>query len=245
MRLSQLSKYATLAGVLVMPLAVSAPAAHADPAEATASAYGLEAVGPVAIPRTAEVASAGKRPVRKNLTELPANPLMDATALRTSAAPGQGRADVADLRMSKIGFSADKVTAQCDNGTGDARLSRIALDGRELKLGTRPNTTITRDIEGVGTVGLTANKQSRTSDGRLALTALELRVPFGPGKLQTIGVSSVTCGKPKLKKPAQKPGGNGGHQGGHGHGPDSGPAAPRPGAAPAPNPVRGDLPVTG
>ncbi|MBC6457260.1 choice-of-anchor P family protein [Actinomadura sp. HBU206391] len=215
MRLTQLTKAAAVAGALVAPLAVAAPATHASTGAAS-SAYGIAASGLVSLPPVSAVASFG-RPARDSVAELPANPLLRASVLSAAAAPGHARASVADLRSRKLGLSAHLITARCENGVGSSNLVKVVLGGRPLDATASPNTALNVGLDSLGAASVVLNKQGRDVHGRLTVTAVEVTVALAPGRTQTISIASATCG------------------------PVSGPAE----AAPVPTPVPGDLPVTG
>ncbi|GAA2087873.1 choice-of-anchor P family protein [Actinomadura alba] len=215
MRLTQLTKVAAVSAVIAAPLAVGTPAAHASTGAAS-SAYGIAASGLVSLPPTPAVASSGQ-PARASIVDLPANPLLKASVLSTTAAPGRARASVADLRSGKLGLSAHLITARCENGVGTSALAKVVLGGRPLKADAAPNTALTVGLDGIGGASVILNKQVRDSSGRLTVTALELSVGLAPGKSQTISIASATCG----------------------------PVSTPEGEAPVPTPVPGDLPVTG
>jgi hypothetical protein len=233
MRLTQLTKAVAIASVIAAPLAVAAPAASAG-TEAS-SAFGISATGAVPIPPVPAVSSSASQPTRKSLLEVPANPLLQASVLATAASAGHARASVTDLKVAKIGLAAHLITSKCENGSGSSTLIKVVLNGRVLKAGAQPNTTATVGLGTLGSASVVINKQVRDADGRLTVTALELSVPLGPGKFETISISSATCGR-SAEAPTQP--------GLPSQTPAPSPSTP-PGAAPVPTPVTGDLPVTG
>lgn len=200
-----------LAGGLV---AAGTPALAATPA-GEGSAYGLAVTGPLAVPPVPAVSSStgevSKRLLRENHTKL-----AKADALDVSASAARARSSVARLAVPAAKLGANAVSAKCVGGQGSARLANAVLAGKRLDASPPPNTTIPVDVDGLGRTSLTLNKQQRTADGRLNVTAMELMLPGGKGALR---VASATCGRG---------------------------AAPRgPAEAPAPTPVEHDLPVTG
>jgi hypothetical protein len=217
MRLTQLTKITTVAGVLAAPLAVAGPASSATTG-APDSAYGIAATGLVPIAPLPSATSASQ-PNHKSLLELPANPLVQAKVLSAAATPGKARASVADLRVAQIALSAHLITAKCVNGKGNSLLTKVVLNGQVLKTGAAPNSAVTVGLDKLGSASVIVNKQVRDSYGRLTVTAVELSVPLGPGKVTTISIASATCGAMTAPTP--------------------------PGAAPVPTPVTGNLPVTG
>jgi hypothetical protein len=236
-RLQTLTKCAAVAGALALPFALAAPGASATTG-GTGSAFAISATGPVAIPPTPAVASSAQQPVRKSVAELPPNPLVQARLLNAAAWSGHGRASVADLKIAKLGLSAEAVTAKCENGNGISHLVKATLNGRTLKAAATPNTSVRVDVPQVGNATVTLNRHVRDKDGNLTITAIQVSATIA-GKTQTIDIASVTCGKG---------GGQPGQPGQPGEPSDPGtpssPATP-PGEAPAPTPVPGDLPVTG
>jgi hypothetical protein len=225
-----LTKYAAIAGVLAIPLAVAAPASATS--GGTGSAFGISASGLVNIPQTPAVTSSAQ-PSHKSLVELPGNPLVQLSILRTQATPGHSEASVVDLKVAKVVpssqlplssravLSAKLITARCNGGAGSSKLVDVKLAGESLlKAGTSPNSTLTVPVQGLGGVQVTINKQVRNADGSLTVTALELAVQ-ALGKTQQIDISSATCSAGESTNPTP------------------------PGEAPKPTPVPSDLPVTG
>jgi hypothetical protein len=218
---------ATVVATVVATVGVAAGPALAAPARTTGhgSAYALNAAGPVAVPAISAVASTGRKADR-SLLSLPKNPLVKASALHTTADRAMARASVADLLVKKLGLSASAVTALCTHGKGSVDLVAARLGKQHLAVSPAPNSAVRAHLGPLGTATVTLNKQVRAADGSLRVTAIEARVPIA-GKLETVSVSSVTCGKaaaqPTTPAPQQPPA----HQ------------------APAPTPVHHDLPVTG
>jgi hypothetical protein len=237
-RLRHVTKYVAVAAV-VTPVTIFAPASSAS-ADGTGSAYGLSATGAVRVAPVPLVhATPGHKPTRKSLVELAPNPVLAASALNAAAAPGQSRASVADLKLHQVGLTASLITATCTNGHGRSSLVNVVLNGRKLAVGAAPNTVIAVAPKNVGVaphiVKVVINKQVRNPDSTLTVTAVEVSVSLGAGKLETVNIASATCGtKPGEPAPPSAPAT-----------PSSPPSAENPGTAPAPTPVPGDLPVTG
>ncbi|MCO5974379.1 choice-of-anchor P family protein [Actinoallomurus soli] len=236
MRLTRLSASAAIAAALAAPLAL---AGTASATTGTGSAYGLAASGLVAIPAT----PAATATADKSLLHLPANPLIDVKVLHVTAKPAYARASVTDLHVAKAALTAHLVTATCHDGTGVSRLAGASLAGHRLAAVAAPNSAINIPVQGLGTASVTLNKQTRNADGSLTVTAIEAVLPLGPGRTQTLSVSSATCSGGSGQKPPTQPPGS----------PQPTPTptatgtpvpAP-PGEAPKPTPVTGDLPVTG
>ncbi|MFB4305331.1 choice-of-anchor P family protein [Actinomadura sp. GTD37] len=201
-----------LAGGLVAA-GLPALAATATPA-GEGSAYGLALTGPVDVPPVPAVASTTGN-VRKSLLRQDRK-LVKASALDVDASPARAGSSVARLAVPTAELAADAVSAKCVDGRGAAHLANAVLAGKRLDASPPPNTTVPVDVDGLGRTALILNKQQRTADGRLAVTAMELMLPRGKGALR---VASATCGRGA---------------------PVRGPAE-----APAPKPVKHDLPVTG
>ncbi|MGP4026390.1 choice-of-anchor P family protein [Actinomadura sp. 3N407] len=203
-------------------VAAATPAVAATPAAAPhgaeGSAYGLTVTGPVAVPPVPAVSSTTGK-VSKSLLREDHTDLVKASALDVSASAARARSTVARVAVPAAKLMASAVAAKCDGGRGSAHLARAVVAGKRLDASPPPNTTVPVDIEGLGRASLVLNKQQRMADGRLAVTAMELRLPL-PGKPATVRLASATCGRA------------------------SGPAKP-PSEAPAPTPVEHDLPVTG
>jgi hypothetical protein len=192
-------KYGTIVGVLAAPVAAAAliVPASATSGPATSSAFGIYASGLVNIPRTPAVSSAFG-PHTRSLVSLPGNPLVELSVLHTRAVPGHAEASVADLHVAKAALrpeavlSAKLISATCEDGAGSSRLVDVWLAGRRIQAGASPNSTIPVQVQGIGAVQVTINKQVRNADGSTTVTALELAVR-ALDKYQTIAISSATC----------------------------------------------------
>lgn len=192
--------------------------ATAGPALATGgegSAYGLAVTGPLAVPPVPAVSSTTGT-VSKRLLRENHTKLARASALDVSASAARADSSVTRLAVPTAKLAADAVSAKCRNGQGTANLANAVLAGKRLDSTPPPNTTIPVDVDGLGRTSLTLNKQQRTADGRLAVTGMELMLPGDKGALR---VASATCGQ--------------------------GAPVRTPSEAPAPSPVKHDLPVTG
>ncbi|NDU73185.1 hypothetical protein GWI34_11140 [Actinomadura sp. DSM 109109] len=211
------AKRLATAGLLATGIAASlTPAASAAAPATEGSAYGLTVTGPLAVPPVPAVSSS-TGPVSKSVLREDRTKLVKASALDVGASASRARSAVAHLSVPSAKLLADAVTARCDAGRGGAHLARATLAGKRLDATPPPNTTVPVDVDGLGRTALVLNKQQRMADGRLAVTGIELALP---GKKGAIRVASATCGKAA--------------------GPAHGPVE-----APAPKPVRHDLPVTG
>jgi hypothetical protein len=214
----------TAAGVLITGLLGVATPALAAPHPAKpggGSAYGLTVAGPLEVPPVPAVSSRSGT-VTKHLLREDNTKLVTASALDVSASADRARSSVAQAAVPSADLAASAVSAECDGGRGAAHLARAVVAGRHLDSSPPPNTTIPVDVEGVGRTSLTLNKQQRMSDGRLNVTAMELRLPI-PGKASTVRIASATCGRAATNDHANDPRSE----------------------APAPRPVKHDLPVTG
>ncbi|WP_433179361.1 choice-of-anchor P family protein [Actinoallomurus sp. CA-150999] len=230
MRLTRLAASAAIAGALATPLALSNTASAAT---GTGSAYGLAATGLVNIPQTPAVTATAD----KSLVSLPANPLIDVKVLHVTAKPASARASVVDLSIAKAALTAHLVTATCKGGTGTSTLADARIGNHRLAAYAAPNSALNIPVQGLGTVGVTLNKQVRNPDGSLTVTAIEVRLTDA----QTISISSATCGAGTSSRPPSPPPGQATGK------PIPGPTDPTrpPGQAPKPTPVPGNLPVTG
>lgn len=219
------------AAVVVSVTALAAAPAGADHApSAKGSAYALSATGPVAVPKISAVLFNGK-PAERSLVSVPHNELLSAKVLHTNAGKAMARASVADVMVKKLMLSANAVTAKCTHGVGSVELVAARLHGKKLAVTPSPNSAVSADLGPLGKATVTLNKQTRNADGTLTVTAIEARVPIA-GKMQTVTISSATCGKAAAHQPAPAPEQPGGPQ-------------KPPGQAPKPTPVHHDLPVTG
>ncbi|MEV0403361.1 choice-of-anchor P family protein [Actinoallomurus sp. NPDC050550] len=230
MRLTRLAASAAIAGALATPLALTGTASAAT---GTGSAFGLAATGLVAIPQTPAVTATAD----KSLVSLPANPLIDVKVLHVTAKPAFARASVVDLEVAKAALTAHLVTATCKGGTGASNLADARIGDRRLAAYAAPNSALSIPVQGLGTVGVTLNKQVRNLDGSLTVTAIEVRLTDA----QTISVSSATCSAGTPGRPPTPPPG---HATGKPIPAPTDPTTP-PGQAPKPTPVPGNLPVTG
>ncbi|MFB9835981.1 choice-of-anchor P family protein [Actinoallomurus acaciae] len=244
MRSTRLTKCATLACTLAVPLSVAIPASASGPAS---SAYGIYAGGALAIPAQPAVTSA-TQPSRKAL-ELPKNPVFNLALFTVEAKGHHASASVLDLRLSHPGLktklptgllSAQTIAAKCDNGVGSARLADISVAGHDVPIGGPPNTDIVIPTRGFG-LRVTPNKQVHNPDGTLTVVALELDISIGTS-VQTIDLASATCGRAD-GKPAPTPTvpGTKSSSASAGGTPSTAPVE----EAPRPTPVPMDLPVTG
>ena len=208
---------AAAAGLL--PAAIL-PAGSADaaaaPTDPVGSAFGLAVIGPVAISPVPAVASSSAAPVSKSLLREGSTGLLTASALDVKAASDQAHSHIAKLRVPEAALAAEAISATCTGATGTARLAGAAIAGTALDASPAPNSSIpVRLPGGLGTVAVTLNKQERLADGRLRVTALAVDLPIG-GKNEAIRVASATCGRTMVAV-----------------------------EAPAPVPVKSNLPVTG
>jgi hypothetical protein len=233
-----LTKHAAIAGVLATPLAFVASASATT--GGSSSAFGVSASGLVNIPKTPAVTSTAQ-PNNKSLAELPTNPLVELKLLRVGATPGHARASVLDLKVAKAALTAHLITATCAGGKGSSHLVKASLAGRRLAVDAAPNSTLSVPVQGLGTASVVLNKQVHSADGGLTVTAIELSLPIGRGKAQTISISSATC----VGGSAGSPGAPG-SPGKPTTSPSPSPTSSTPpGEAPKPTPVPSDLPVTG
>ncbi|MCP9981084.1 choice-of-anchor P family protein [Actinomadura madurae] len=153
----------------------------------------------MAVPPVPAVASrtgtVSKSLLRENRTGL-----VSASALDVKASAARASSTVARLAVPKAKLLASAVSAKCTAGRGSAHLAHAVLAGRRLDASPPPNTTVPVDVDGLGRTSLVLNKQQRTADGRLAVTAMELNLPGGKGAVR---VASATCGR--AKAPAEAP----------------------------------------
>ncbi|WP_433475941.1 choice-of-anchor P family protein [Spirillospora sp. CA-142024] len=216
MRHTHVIRRLATAGLLAGGLAAAATPALAATPGSEGSAYGLTVTGPIAVPPVPAVSSSTGT-VSKSLLREDHTKLVKASALDVSASAAHARSSVAHLSVPAARLLASAVTAKCVGGQGSAHLARAVLAGKRLDSSPPPNTTVPVDVDGLGRTAVVLNKQQRTADGRLAVTAIELTLPGGKGAIR---IASATCGR------AAAPSGG-------------------PSEAPAPKPVEHDLPVTG
>ncbi|WP_067490559.1 choice-of-anchor P family protein [Actinomadura hibisca] len=255
-RLVQVSLVAAVAASLAATPAVAAPADNAGAARGNApdaSAFGLNVIGPVRVPPVPAVSS-GAGEVRKSVLRENRTKVVKAGVLDVKAQHDRAHSQVADLRVPSAGLRAEAVTAKCLGGRGGAEIADGVVAGKPLAVAPPPNTTVPVDLPELGRASVILNKQERMRDGRLNVTAMEVNLPVGQGKTESIRVASATCGRgrptgghPQGPKGPQKPQGP---QGPKTPGASEGAKGPQ-GAqgqhaeAPAPTPVKGDLAVTG
>lgn len=230
------------AGLACVGAMLAAPAGAAVPAHASGhnAATALSGSGPIALPTISAVTFAGKTADR-SLLELPANPLVSAKVLHSTAKADSARSAVADVLVKKLDLSAHAVVAKCSHGKGGIELASASLHGKKLAVTAAPNSAVKVGLGKLGTATVTLNKQTHAADGSLTVTAVEAQVPLGK-KTETIDISTATCAPHHGKAPSgpSKPGKPGKPQ------PTKpAPAQPPAGQAPAPTPVHHDLPVTG
>ncbi|MFI0444066.1 choice-of-anchor P family protein [Actinomadura sp. 6N118] len=241
MSVKHLARAAVIVGAAALPLAGTLPSAQAT--TTPSQAFAVSASGPVAVPATPSVTSSGPSTVSRSVAELPANPVLQARVLNAAAGKAHARASVVDLKVPRAHLTASLVTAKCVKGQGRSQLVKVQLNGTTIKAAARPNSGVSVNLDALGTASLVLNKQTRTPDGRLNVTAIELTLPLGPGKTETISIASATCGNgadgPSDPGKPEQPGPSPSVP------PSTPPSTPPPGQAPAPTPVPGDLPVTG
>ena len=231
------------AGLACAGAMLAGPAGAAVPARTHGhnAATALSGGGPIALPTISAVTFAGKTADR-SLLQLPANDLVSAKALHSTAKSASARSAVADVLVKKLDLSAHAVVAKCVNGKGTVDLVSAVAHGEKLAVSPNPNSGVKVGLGKLGTATLTLNKQVRAADGSLTVTAIEAQVPLA-GKAETISISKATCakhegskpgpsepGKPTKPAPTEQP---------------SQPPADNGNQAPAPKPINHDLPVTG
>lgn len=180
----------TTAAALAMAAWTPAANASHDPA----SAFGVAAAGPLAIPALPAVQSVDGRPTRLNLVNHSTDKLVKATVLAVVAREGKARSSAASVDALESGITADAITARCSRGAGSAKVAGLVVDGARIDVSPSANTTVPLRVEGLGTISVTLNKQQRHRDGSLTVTGLSLAVPLG-GRTETINLASVTCGR--------------------------------------------------
>ena len=231
-------RYATgIASIACAGVMIAGPAAAHTNGHCSATA--LQATGPIAVPAVSQVNFNG-RTADRSLLKLPANKLVSAKVLHSTAKERSSRASVADLAVKQLKLSAHLVTAKCEHGKGHVDLASVRLGKKKLAVSPAPNSAVHADLGGgLGTATVTLNKQTRQPDGSLRVTAIEAQVPLGK-KTETVTISTVNCG-PGHHKPG-KPG----------PAPTASPSQPAPSPtqsapgnkAPAPTPVVDSLNVT-
>lgn len=209
------------------------------------SATALSGSGPIAIPTISAVKFAGKT-ADKSLLELPANDLISAKVLHSTAKAASARAAVADVVAKKLGLSAHAVVAGCKHGMGHVDLVSAELNGKKLAVSPAPNSRIGVTVPKVGGVTVTLNKQVKGAGGALTVTAIEAVVTLA-GQTEAVDISQAMCAPghhPGHPKPGPGEPSNPGRPSAQ---PTQSASASQPpnGQAPAPTPVHQDLPVTG
>lgn len=256
------STAATAALMLGTPAGAAVPTAPKPDATDTGSAFGMAARGPVAIDPVPSVISSTGRTASERLARKSADDLATVSRLSVEATSGHAVATLAHVGLLRSALTAAGITSRCTNGTGTVRIVDGVLAGRSLVPTPRPNTTIPVTLNGFGTVSVTLNKQVQQPDGRLSVTAVSVAVPVDGG-VQTVDVGSTTCGcdtgseatsggtdtgtEATPEEPAVDPADAAENAAEAAQGPGTADSVTS-GAlneAPAPAPVRGDLPVTG
>jgi hypothetical protein len=210
---------ALTAAATIMALAPAPVLADTSPSSATGiltSGLGLAPVSTVSSNGKAEDSS---------LLSTPSIPALTASVLHVFAdgAQGTARASAADLNIGGSQLIASLVTASCKPGGGNATLLNAIVGGHAIPVAPPPNTTIAVPPGAGHIVAITLNKQVKNSQGGLTVTALEVQLGTGSAQ-KTIDISTANCAAPTTTTAHTSP------------------AVP---AAPAPVPLRGDLPVTG
>lgn len=233
------------AGLACVGAMLAAPAGAAVPAKASGhnAATALSGSGPITVPTISAVTYAGKTADR-SLLQLPANDLVSAKVLHSTAKADSARSAVADVLVKKLDLSAHAVVAKCSHGHGTVELVSAEAHGKKLAVSAAPNSAVKVGLGQLGTATVTLNKQTRAADGSLTVTAIEAQVPLGK-KMETIDISTATCAPHHGKTPGGP--GHPGHPGKPSQPPSEQPSQPPSdgGQAPAPTPVHHDLPVTG
>ncbi|WP_242191025.1 choice-of-anchor P family protein [Saccharopolyspora soli] len=193
--------------------------------DATSSAFGISATGPVTIEPTPAVTSSDEKKQRSVATVAAPAGSISAQALNAKATQDTSSSSVVDLQVQAAQLTASAVRAECSDGEGTASIANVQLAGETLDASPPPNTEIS--VPGGGTLVL--NKQTENADGSLTVTAVHLVVEG----TQTIEVASATCGQPVGETTPPPPPGDGGET-----------PQPPPADAPRPTPVPGHLPVT-
>ncbi|MFI6325738.1 choice-of-anchor P family protein [Nonomuraea sp. NPDC050556] len=174
-----------------MALGIWTPASAAnDPA----SAFGLAASGPVAIPALPSVTSADGGTSRLNLVTHSTEKLVKASVLKVVAKEGRARSSAAGVDALDSAITADAVAARCSRGAGSTKVAGMTVGGTAIDLTPAANTTVPLRVAGLGTASVTLNKQVRHADGSLTVTGLALAIPLGGGRSESINLASVTCG---------------------------------------------------
>lgn len=181
---------AAMASGLALGIWTPASAAN-DPA----SAFGLAASGPVAIPALPSVTSAEGGTSRLNLVTHSTEKLVKASVLKVVAKEGRARSSAAGVDALDSAITADAVASRCSRGVGSTKVAGLTVGGTAIDLNPAANTTVPLRVAGLGTASVTLNKQVRHADGSLTVTGLALAIPLGGGRTESINLASVTCGR--------------------------------------------------
>jgi hypothetical protein len=244
----------TTALALVLPLSPASASTGTGGA-----AFGIAAHGPITIRPVPSVLTSTTEIVRKSLLrERGVGRLLTASVMSVTASPEHASSSVTDLNALRSQLRARVIAAHCDHGQGGVQLTQATIAGKNLEVSPAPNTRLPITLGTLGTVALTLNKQVVQPNGRLTVTAVAVTVPLGGGRSQTIDIASATCrgnassapimgaqsGLPDAQGLEAVPGAQG-VQAAPGDQPGSVDGAAAVKEAPAPNPVKGVLPVTG
>jgi hypothetical protein len=193
------------------------------------SASGILTSG-LGIPPISAVSSNGKAE-DSSLLSTPNIPDLTASVLHVFADGDQGtaRASAAGLNVGGGQLIASLVTASCKPGGGNATLLNATVAGHAIPVAPPPNTTIAVPPGAGHIVAITLNKQVKNSQGGITVSAIEVQLGTGSAQ-KTIDISTANCAAPTAHTSPVTPISH------------TSPAVP---AAPAPVPLRGDLPVTG
>lgn len=96
-------------------------------------------------------------------------------------------------------LGVDAINVYCDGDKGGVDVGSLTLLGQKIDLPTSPSTS----IPAAPLATITANKQTKHSDGSFTVTGLEIDLGGGA---EVIRLGSVTCATPaKVVKPTPKP----------------------------------------
>lgn len=248
---------ASAASAAMVGSVLLAPAAVAQDAPVSPSAYAVAASGLIDVDPTPYV-EGDEGPVSKISTALPtdAQAILELKALNAESMPGKSWSSVAELRLGggslpeQLSLHAELIKSTCSVEDGmSSKLVGLTIAGNSQDIAVPANTEVVpAQLQDIARI--TLNKQTENADGSMTVTAVSIHVLEGemiPAQLsevagQTINLASATCG-PAEDGGETTPPDNGEDDGDKDNG--DGDDAEEDGTAPTPVPQPDHIAVTG
>lgn len=244
-----------------------APAAAAEDAPVSPSAYALSANGLIDIGPLAYVENT-QGPVSVLSADLPteAQSILSLKVLNAQSAEGKSWSSIAELSLGggalpkQLNLEAELIKSTCDVDKGmSSKLVGLTVAGQSQDIAVPANTEVVPEaLQDIARV--TLNKQVKHDDGSMTVTAVSIQILKGeaiPAQLQeiageTINLASATCGPAEdddeTTPPTTTPPDDGDNGGDNGNGGGGNGGADEPnadGTAPTPISQPGHIAVTG